>query len=363
MSPPVFLQGRALVSALGPTLDAAMASLRRGGVAPRPLDVAPGAQWPYFAIDDDGQSPADWYARARERVRQAIIEAGADQHRTAPLFVASSSLNVGALESGAPFLPDCQTFVEQLAAWLDWEGPVVWVSTACTSSMVALLDACQVVRDAQATHAVVLGLELFNRFSGAGFGAMQLLDTQAARPLAADRAGLVLGEALSVLVLGREPTRWRLCGGANRIDGSNPAGAHREAVATMIRAALNDSKLDAGAIDLIKLQAAGSPHNDAEEMAGVRAVFDTLPALTTLKTAIGHTLGASGAAEIALLTACIEHGLWPAPPDGRPDPAIGAALSAHPPRARPRARHILAHILGFGGGHVAVVLEDRAASA
>ncbi len=350
----VYLQGRGLASALGTDLDAAIACLHTGGVAPRPIEAAPGCRWPYFAIPEAGD---DWYKRARALIRSVMAHSGADTDRDAPLILASSSLNVGALEGGAPYLADCQAFVERLAEWLDWRGPVAWVSTACTSSLVALLDACALVRSGETERAVVLGVELANRFSSAGFGAMQLLDAHAPRPLAADRGGLVLGEAVAALVVGREPARWRLCGGANHIDGANPAGANRDAVAHTVRAALADSGLSVQDIDLVKLQAAGSPHNDAEEVVGLRAVFDTLPPLATLKTALGHTLGAAGAAELALMAACIEHALWPSAPAITPDPA----LSAQCVDTWPRARYALANILGFGGGHASVVLEDTAA--
>jgi len=354
MGEPVYLHGRALASALGADLDAALDCLRHGGVAPRTLDAAPGERWPYFAIDDD---TPDWYARAERQIRHVIAESGADADRSAPLFVASSSLNVGALESGAPFLPDCQQFVERVAQWIDWQGPVIWVSTACTSAMVALLDACHLIRDGQATRAVVLGIELFNRFSSAGFGAMQLLDAAAARPLAADRAGLVLGEAVSALVLSKEPSRWRVCGGNNRIDGSNPAGANRRSVEHMVRNALADSRIDSSELGLIKLQAAGSPHNDTEEIAGLQAACEALPPVTTLKTCLGHTLGAAGAAEIALLTGCIDTGVTIPLPDGDIDPAFDLTLT----RQLPTSRYVLAIILGFGGGHTGVVLENMGA--
>ena len=353
----VYLQGRGLASALGTDLDAAIACLRTGGVAPRPMEAAPGCTWPYFAIPADNR---DWRARARELIRGVMAQAGTGAHalRDAPLILASSSLNVGALEGGAPYLADCQAFVERLAEWLDWRGPVAWVSTACTSSLVALLDAGALVRGGQAGHAVVLGVELANRFSSAGFGAMQLLDADTPRPLAHARGGLVLGEAVAALVVGREPARWRLCGGANRID-ADPAGANRDAVARTVRAALADSGLAAGDIDLLKLQAAGSPHNDAEEIAGLRTVFGTLPPLTTLKHVIGHTLGAAGAAELALMTAGIEHGVPPPAPPATPDPALAARCID----TWPTARYLLANILGFGGGHTCLVLEDTQAPA
>lgn len=350
-----YLQGRGLACALGLDLPRALASLAAGGVRPASRQIAPDACFPAFSIPD---ADPDWHARARRLVRAAVAECG-PVDRSAPLFLASSSLNVGALEQGSPFLPDCQRFAEDVAAWLDWRGPVFWVSTACTSSVVALLSAHRLITAGEADSALVLGLELANRFSSAGFGALQLLDPLAPRPLAADRVGLVLGEAVAALALGRTAARWRLRGGANRVDGSNPAGASRHTVERMARAALADSGIGADDVDLIKLQAAGSPHNDAEEIAGLKAVFARLPALNTLKASIGHTLGASGAAELALLTACIDAGLWPAPPACVPDPDLAVALA---PECPPQLRFMLAQILGFGGGHAAVVLEDTLGS-
>ncbi|MCK6392132.1 beta-ketoacyl synthase N-terminal-like domain-containing protein [Zoogloea sp.] len=346
-----YLQGRGLACALGLDLPRALARLAAGGVRPAMFESAPDAFFPAFTIPD---ADPDWHARGRRLVRAAVAECG-PVDRSAPLFLASSSLNVGALEQGSPFLPDCQRFAEDVAGWLDWRGPVFWVSTACTSSIVALLSAHRLIGAGEADSALVLGLELTNRFSSAGFGALQLLDPQAPRPLAADRAGLVLGEAVAAVCLGRKTARWRLRGGANRVDGSNPAGASRHTVERMVHAALADSGIGAAEVDLIKLQAAGSPHNDAEEIAGLKAVFPCLPALGTLKASIGHTLGAAGAAELALLTACIDAGIWPEPPGCAPDPDLAVALA---PRRPPRLRFILAQILGFGGGHAALVLED-----
>ena len=146
--------------------------------------------------------------------------------------------------------------------------------------------------------------------------------------------------------------------GSPDVDASDPAGAVSSAVATMCRQALARSGLKAGDIDLVKLQAAGSPHNDATELAGLRLAFERLPALVSLKGWIGHTLGAAGAAEIALLLACIEADVWPAP-NYPLDRTLEAGLADSAP---PRLRHLLASILGFGGGHAAVVLGDTGAS-
>ncbi|MBS1209262.1 MAG: beta-ketoacyl synthase [Proteobacteria bacterium] len=350
---PAYLHGRGLVSALGPDLPAALACLKSDGVEPGRLKVGPATVWPYFAIANDD---LDWYARTRRLTLQAVAECGVVD-RAAPLFLASCSLDVGAMEDGAPWPPDCQGFAETVAGWLDWHGPVYWISTACTSASNALLSAVSCLRAGEASAALVLGMEVRNRFTSAGFGAMQLLDSQRPRPLAADRAGLVLGEAVAALYLSTTPARWRVCGGANVVDGSDPAGATPQAVAAMYTAALADSGLRPDDIGLIKLQAAGSPGNDANELAGLHRAFASVPALTSLKAEIGHTLGASGAAELALLTACLEHGVWPVPRNPA-DPDLDAALA----NEIPVVPYLANTILGFGGGHATLVLEDCARS-
>lgn len=183
---------------------------------------------------------------------------------------------------------------------------------------------------------------------------MQLLTPGKPKPLGLNRDGIALGEAVSVLHLSSQPARWHLCGGSNIVNGRDPTGAISQTVTQMCEQALAASGLETSDIDLIKLQAAGSPVNDVNELTGLAAAFESLPPLVTLKAAIGHTLGASGAAEIALLTACLEANIWPHP-DYPLDPDLRAGL-AH---ARPESvRYVLADILGFGGGHTAVVLED-----
>ncbi len=354
MAHEAWLQGRALASALGPDLDAALANLR-AGASPATVTLADGTHWPCFRIADD---TPDWSERSRRLVLRAAAGSGAlDGPRDGALFIASSSLDIGLLEATHDFDRDHQQFADTVASWLGWRGPVHTVSTACTSGLNALLSARALVRQGTVAQALVLGLELRNTLTLGGFAGMQLLSPDAARPYGAERNGLVLGEAVAALLVTATPARWRIAGGANVVDGRDPAGSIESAVIEMCRQALADSGLTPRDIALVKPQAAGGVASDATEARALRQVFDPLPPLVSLKAAIGHTLGASGAAEIALLTACLEAGTWPAPGHA-PDPALQAPLADRPPSP---ARHVLASILGFGGGHTAVVLEDTQA--
>lgn len=346
-----YLAGSGLASALGPDLRTALQALRTGGIAPRRIELAEGNTWPYYAIEE---VDANWFARAQRIVQRVALESGALVDRDGPLFVASSSLDIGEREREGNVERDLHSFAERLAASLDWRGPVHTVCTACTSSIVALLGAAGCVQAGECESALVLGVELFNRTSLGGFGAMQLLASDASRPLGVQRSGLVLGEAVAALHLSSQPARWRLVGGANVVDGRDASGIVADAVTAACRQALHASSIEAADIGLVKLQAAGSPASDAIELAALRRVFDPLPPLTTLKAAIGHTLGASGGAEIALLLACVEAGVWPRP-DYPLDRTLNAGLTSRTPDA---LRHLLVSIHGFGGGHTAVVLED-----
>lgn len=348
---PVYLHGRALISALGANLPQALACISAGGRAAQRMELPGGTDWPYFRID---HPEPDWRMRAQQLVCAAAKEAGIEAGPNVPLFVASSSLDIGAIETGVVRPEDSYDFAEEIAGWLDWTGPVYLVSSGCTSSLQALLSASKLISLGSVNDAVVLGVELANRFSVSGFAAMQLLTPGKPKPLGLNRDGIALGEAVSVLHLSSQPARWHLCGGSHIVDGRDPTGAISQTVTQMCEQALAASGLETSDIDLIKLQAAGSPVNDVNELTGLAAAFESLPPLVTLKAAIGHTLGASGAAEIALLTACLEANIWPHP-DYPLDPDLRAGL-AH---ARPESvRYVLADILGFGGGHTAVVLED-----
>jgi 3-oxoacyl-[acyl-carrier-protein] synthase-1 len=352
---PVHLVGRGLACSLGLDVPQALTALHQSSSHPShyALPGIFGGNYPFYSISSRN---AGWDERARFLIRRVASEAEAALARHGALFIASSSLDIGAVEQGTAEM-DFDVFAGKIAGWLEWEGPVYLVSTACTSGLNALLAARALLHGGETKEALVLGLELENRVTLGGFAALQLLSLTGCKPFGAARDGLVLGESVAALRLSlRETGHWQLLGGANVVDGSQPTGASLGAVSAMYRRALADSGLAAQAIDLIKVQAAGSPVNDAVEAEALHNSFSPLPALVSLKAAMGHTMGASGVAEIALLTACLEQGVWPVQ-EGEVESALGVQLSKRAPND---VQRILATILGFGGSHASVILERNA---
>lgn len=356
--PPLAILGRGLVSALGADLAQACAALREGLPPPAQLRFADGSQRPYRALHAT-LAGADWADTARRAIEAALAEAGCTD-RTATLLLASSSRDgSAAVAAGEPFQP--LRFTAQLRDWLDWQGPIFSLDTACTSSMNALLTAQRLVASGQAREVVVLGVELDARLGPAGFHAMQMLTATQAQAFGAARDGMLLGEAVAVLRVGQGSrwgeSRWRLLALRNVVDGSDPAGASQSAIEAVCRQALAQAGVTPAQIGLIKVQASGSPANDATEARALLSLFPAMPPLLSLKSALGHCLGAAGAAEIALLCAAQESATLPLVAV-EPDPALGLGLCQERCIA---ARYTLLLILGFGGGHAAAILEDREA--
>ncbi len=371
MSPPrVYVECAAQASASGRGLAEAVERVLTGQVSCGARQVA-GTNWPYLAIDWPEPDPA---RRAQQIVREVAAElrAGpaldAAAWAEAGLFIGSSSFQAGAIETairdGSEARPRVGDFAQQIAAWLGIETTPWCFSSACTSSLAALAAATTLIEGGVLKHALVLGVELANDTTLAGFAALELLSDTACRPLDAQRKGMVLGEAVAALWLSRQAPRgarprWRVAGWDLAVDGASPTGPQRDgvALAAVLERALARAGCGAEAIGAVKMHAAGSGDADAAEAAALLRVFgQCLPPLVSFKPYLGHTLGASGALETALLLGCLAQAALPATPGFmHPDPALGIAPTLT--RCPSAADRVLLNFIGFGGSLAALVLE------
>lgn len=244
-------------------------------------------------------------------------------------------------------------------ALLGIEGPGWTVSTACSSSAKALVDAVQLVESGLCDAAVAGGVDSLCLISLNGFEALQLVSRAPCRPCDADRDGLSIGEGAAFLLVERGAKDGpRLSGygeSSDAVSMSTPpedgAGA-----AEAMRAALARAGLSAEEIGYVNLHGTATPSNDAAECAAVSAVIgDAIPA-SSLKGMIGHTLGAAGALEAALCAIALEEGVTPGNAGlGRIDPRIRCNV----PREAETAplRHVMSNAFGFGGNNCALVLS------
>ncbi len=254
---------------------------------------------------------------------------------------------------------------EFVAAYLGTAGPVSTVSTACSSSAAALLSARRLLELDLADAVVVGGVDTLCGMTLEGFGALEALAADYSAPFTGRRDGINIGEAAAVFLLTREPGGARLAGGSASSDAHHISAPHPEGEGAFraMAGALEDAGLEPAAIDYLNAHGTGTPHNDAMESKAIFRLFGGATPVSTTKPLTGHTLGASGALELAFcwLLLAGEDYRWRLPPslylDERdPDlPAIHLAGDNDYRDSRPD--YCMSNSFAFGGSNVALVLE------
>jgi 3-oxoacyl-[acyl-carrier-protein] synthase-1 len=299
--------------------------------------------------------------RAEQAVRHVRQQLGPLPSET-PLFIASSSFQIGHFEQlGAPFnLPAANAeFSRQIAQWMQLDGPCSSFSSACISGFSAIEAARGLIASRQIDEAIIVGIELANSVTLAGFAAMELLSHSACRPFDARRDGLVLGEAVAAIRLSANPATWRIAGLRTGIDAYSTTGPDPQGgpIANVAVDCLTEANFSPSDIELIKVQAAGSPGTDLAEANALQTVFGKqIPPLLSLKPALGHTLGASGIAELATLLACLAADQIPATAGyAQADPEIGSISPVD--RNNCHIKRAMLNLIGFGGGLASMIIE------
>lgn len=258
------------------------------------------------------------------------------------------------------------TVTECIAKWCDCEGPVITVSTACSSGAVALKIALELIRKGCARRVLAGGVDSLCRLTYHGFNALQLIDAQGARPLDQHRKGMTVGEGATFLMLDADGDRFdsaALLGGGLSCDAYHPTAPHPDGFGALaaMQASLADAGISTDAIDYINLHGTGTLDNDRSEAMAVTTLFKTtsfkkgLPLHSSIKGATGHTLGAAGAMEALVAAKCVQN-QWIPGNVGMEEVDPGLGLT---PVARARSapvETVLSNSLGFGGNNAAVVI-------
>jgi 3-oxoacyl-[acyl-carrier-protein] synthase II len=249
-------------------------------------------------------------------------------------------------------------------------GPQATVSTACSSSALAVAMAADAIRRGAARVALAVGTDGLCRLTYAGFDALQALDPDRCRPFDRDRRGLSLGEGAGALVLedaqhararGARP-RAVFLGWGTATDAHHPTAPHPEGAGALaaLRGALASAKLGPEAIDYVNAHGTGTPQNDAVEVRVLRAALGAqLPRipLSSTKSQLGHCLGAAGALEAVVTVLALDDGIVPPTVSVREPDAAWADLDlVRTPGRRARLGVALTSSYGFGGHNVTLAL-------
>jgi act minimal PKS ketosynthase (KS/KS alpha) len=270
-----------------------------------------------------------------------------------------------------------------LACEVAWEtraeGPVQLVSNGCTSGLDAVGYAARLIEEGSTDITISGGTDApISPITVACFDAIKATTpfqgnpAQASRPFDATRDGFVLGEGAAILVLEeREHARRRgariyceVAGFASRSNAYHMTGLRPDGheMAEAIRTALDQARVDRSEVDYVNAHGSGTKQNDRHETAAVKTGLGhhafNVP-MSSIKSMIGHSLGAIGALELAACALALHNSVVP-PTANLTSRDPECDLDYVPVTARERRlRNIISVGSGFGGFQSAVVLSGR----
>ena len=304
---------------------------------------------------------------------------GTDAYRVAM----DNYVNQGATKVSPYLLPNlCANLPAGKAGMLlGFTGPIVSPQGACASGNYAIALAARMIRDGDCEYALVGGVEtclvpeIIQGFANmwatikVGPNDRAFKDPgQASRPFSVDRRGIVIAEGGAVLVLASESAvkerslspRAEVLGIGWSSDAHHFTLPNRATIVRAIVQAIEDAGLEPADIDYINAHGTSTFKGDATEVESLREVFGAaignIP-VSSNKSQIGHTLGASAALEAALGIEGLKRGIILPTANHIPDPEF-ADIDVVPNTARRQACELfLSNAFGFGGTNCCIVFK------
>jgi len=272
------------------------------------------------------------------------------------------------------FVPS--SFAAELAREFQTEGPAGVISTGCTSGLDTVGYACDLIREGSADVMIAGATDApISPITVACFDAIKATTPRnddpehASRPFDATRNGFVLGEGAAMFILEEREGALRrgakiyaeIAGFATRCNAFHMTGLRPDGreMAEAIRVAMREARVGPDDIDYINAHGSGTKQNDRHETAAFkRSLGDRayrVP-VSSIKSMVGHSLGAIGSIEIAASVLAMENHVVPPTANlHHPDPECD--LDYVPRTAREwRTDTVLTVGSGFGGFQSAMVL-------
>ncbi|GIW96565.1 MAG: 3-oxoacyl-[acyl-carrier-protein] synthase 2 [Pirellulaceae bacterium] len=271
----------------------------------------------------------------------------------------------------------------EIARCFRLHGPRLAYSTACASSLIALVSAARTIQTGQADLMLAGGSDAIDPLFAAGFYRMGVLASRedgephpVCRPFDEGRSGFVLGEGAAVLVLERLShalrrgariyAEWLGAAVLNEAHHVTSLEVDSKSLARLLQLVLQSARLSPDQIDYVNAHGTGTQQNDFVEITAYRQVLAAQNRnlmVSSIKSILGHLINASGAVETAITVLALRDGFLPATLNVRRiDPSCTFnCLPGH--GVKRKANVALKVSLAFGGHLAAVVLRRWHASA
>lgn len=268
------------------------------------------------------------------------------------------------------------SFAAEIAWAVGAEGPNTVISTGCTSGIDSVGHAIELIREGSSDVMIAGSTDApISPITSACFDAIKATTSRnddpehASRPFDDTRNGFVLGEGAAIFMLEELESAKRrgaqiyaeIAGYASRCNAFHMTGLRPDGteMAEAIRVALHESRINGNAVDYINAHGSGTKQNDRHETSAFkRSLGDHAyrTPVSSIKSMVGHSLGAIGSIEIAASALAMKfHVVPPTANLHTPDPECD--LDYVPVTARDHRTDVVLTVgSGFGGFQSAMVL-------
>jgi 3-oxoacyl-[acyl-carrier-protein] synthase II len=333
----------------------------------RASQLAIAAAW--LALADAGIDPAD-PAFAPERAGVAMGTTSGEPREIERLDDCLLAERPDEVGSWFADLYPCHVLAAHVAAEIGCEGPNTVIPTACAAGNYAIAHALDLLRAGRAELMLAGGADAFSRITYTGFARLGAIAPETCQPFDKNRKGMIPGEGAAVVVL--EPldrARRRgariyaeVAGYGLSCDAHHMTAAHPEGsgAARAMEKALAESGLTSADVSYVSAHGTGTPTNDRLETIAVKRVFGDLARrvpTSSIKSMLGHTMGAASAIEAAVCALAVyEDRIPPTMNFAEPDPECDLDCVPNVARELP-VRVAMNNAYAFGGNNASLILE------
>jgi len=259
---------------------------------------------------------------------------------------------------------------DRLSASIAWEfgladAETVTIATACSAGNYAIASGLDALRLGDADFALCGGSDAICRKSFTAFYRLGAIAPDVCRPFDRGRQGILNGEGAGIMVL--ETLESALARGARiyaevlgygmNCDAQHPVAPDEDSVARCMELALADAGVRPGQISFISAHGTGTRANDLTETRAIRRVYGAaVPPTVSVKSMLGHAMGAASALAAIACALAITHGFIP-PTINHVETDPECEIDCVPNHyAEADVRIVQNNGLAFGGNNAVVIL-------